>query len=134
MERIVDSELGARLSKLFTMFESEPIAAASLGQVHRAALRDGRMVAVKVQRPDAREQVTKDLEALAEVAAFADRHTGPNARCSFVELVAEFRRTILASSPTCARPRTCASSDAISPGSRTSSFRSRSPTTRRPRS
>ena len=96
MERIVDSELGARLSKLFTMFESEPIAAASLGQEHRAALRDGRMVAVKVQRPDAREQVTKDLEALAEVAAFADRHTGPNARCSFVELVAEFRRTILA--------------------------------------
>ena len=96
VERIVEAELGARMSKLFPMFESEPLAAASLGQVHRAALRDGRMVAVKVQRPNAREQVTKDLEALEEVAAFADRHAGLNARCSFVELVAEFRRTILA--------------------------------------
>jgi len=96
VERTIESELGARLSKLFPLFEPEPMAAASLGQVHRAALRDGRMVAVKVQRPNAREQVTKDLEALEQIAAFADRHAGPNARCSFVDLVAEFRRTILA--------------------------------------
>jgi len=48
--------------------------------VHRAALRDGRMVAVKVQRPDAREQVVRDLRALAEVAAFVDRHSDAGAR------------------------------------------------------
>jgi hypothetical protein len=49
-----------------------PIAAASLGQVHRAALRDGREVAVKVQRPNIREQVLKDMETMGEVAAFLD--------------------------------------------------------------
>ena len=54
----------------------EPVAAASLGQVHRAALRDGRRVAVKVQRPGIREVIVKDLEALAEIAAFVDHAHG----------------------------------------------------------
>ena len=57
-------ELGVRLSKAFAEFEPKPIAAASLGQVHRAMLRDGRPVAVKVQRPGIREQIVQDLEAL----------------------------------------------------------------------
>jgi predicted unusual protein kinase regulating ubiquinone biosynthesis (AarF/ABC1/UbiB family) len=55
------------MSKAYGMFEAEPIAAASLGQVHRAALRDGRLVAVKVQRPDAAKQVMEDLAAMAEL-------------------------------------------------------------------
>jgi predicted unusual protein kinase regulating ubiquinone biosynthesis (AarF/ABC1/UbiB family) len=94
VERIVQAELGARLSKLFGMFEADPIAAASLGQVHRAALRDGRMVAVKVQRPEALTTVTADLEVLTEIAALVDRHG--NVRYNISALVAEFRRTILA--------------------------------------
>jgi ubiquinone biosynthesis protein len=94
VERIVEAELGVRLSKAYGLFEREPIAAASLGQVHRAALRDGRMVAVKVQRPEAQAQVAEDLKALAEVAAFLDKHTDAGARYNFSEIVAEFHKSL----------------------------------------
>lgn len=75
VERIVQDELGGRISKLFDTFESTPLAAASLGQVHRAVLRDGREVVVKVQRPNVREQVRKDLEVFTEIANELEKHT-----------------------------------------------------------
>src|SRR5687767_4755088 len=62
VERIVAEEIGVRLSKAFAVFEDVPVAAASLGQVHRAELRDGRAVAVKVQRPDIEARIREDLE------------------------------------------------------------------------
>jgi len=68
VERIVEEELGAKISKIFETFEAVPVAAASLGQAHRAVLRDGREVVVKVQRPNVREQVRKDLEIFTEIA------------------------------------------------------------------
>jgi predicted unusual protein kinase regulating ubiquinone biosynthesis (AarF/ABC1/UbiB family) len=83
VEQIVSEELGVRISKAFASFDPKPIAAASLGQVHRAALRDGRAVAVKVQRPHIRERVRDDLEALAELADFIDKHTEPGRRYRF---------------------------------------------------
>ena len=91
---IVEEQLGGRMSKIFADFEETPIAAASLGQVHRATLRDGRTVAVKVQRPGIREVVGSDLEALEAAATFLDENTRFGANHRFVELVAEFRRTI----------------------------------------
>ncbi|HSP34900.1 MAG TPA: AarF/UbiB family protein, partial [Thermoanaerobaculia bacterium] len=75
VEKIVEEELGAKISKLFAEFESTPIAAASLGQVHRAVLRDGRDVVVKVQRPNIREEVRKDLDVLTEIAQTIEAHT-----------------------------------------------------------
>jgi ubiquinone biosynthesis protein len=95
VEAIVSSELGVRLSKAFSEFETDPVAAASLGQVHRAALRDGRRVAVKVQRPGIRDQIAKDLEALLEIAAFADLHTQTGRRFGFTQTLEEFRKTLL---------------------------------------
>ncbi len=95
VERIVQDELGVRLSKAFQTFDSAPFAAASLGQVHRATLRDGRIAAVKVQRPDARERIVGDLAAFADVAELLDRHTDAGRVASFQELVEEFRKAIL---------------------------------------
>jgi predicted unusual protein kinase regulating ubiquinone biosynthesis (AarF/ABC1/UbiB family) len=95
VERIVAAELGVRLSKAFSGFEASPVAAASLGQVHRAAMRDGRRVAVKVQRPDIRERVAEDLEALADIAEFLDEHTEMGRRYEFGKILEEFRRSLL---------------------------------------
>jgi len=94
VEEIVTAELKVRISKAFLEFEAIPVAAASLGQVHRARLRDGTPVAVKVQRPGIREKVLEDLEAFSEVAELVDRHaetSGP----PLAEAVEEFRKAIL---------------------------------------
>jgi ubiquinone biosynthesis protein len=95
VERIVTEELGVRISKGFREFESTPMAAASLGQVHRARLRDGRLVAVKVQRPGIRELVADDLDAFSEIAAFLDRHSDYGQRFEFERTVEEFRKTLM---------------------------------------
>jgi len=94
VEEIVMTELGARISKAFSRFDIEPIAAASLGQVHYAELRDGRPVVVKVQRPNIRGQIAEDFEVLAEIAAFFDEHTTVGRRYRFATVLEEFRRTI----------------------------------------
>jgi len=94
-ERIITAELGVRLSKAFSAFDPAPLAAASLGQVHRARLRDGRPVAVKVQRPDIRQHVADDLEVLASIADLLDAHTDAGRRYDLRALVEEFGRTVL---------------------------------------
>src|SRR2546423_6786960 len=74
VEKIVTSELGVRISKAFSEFESTPMASASLGQVHLGRFRDGRPVGVKVQRPNIREQMVEDLDSLGEIAEVLDNH------------------------------------------------------------
>jgi len=95
VQAIVSVEVGARLSKAFIEFDPVPIAAASLGQVHRAVLRSGQHVVVKVQRPDARETVSHDLEAMAELAQFLDAHTVFGRRYGLTQIVEELRKSLL---------------------------------------
>jgi len=96
VERVVTTELGVRLSKGFREFGARPVAAASLGQVHRAVLRDGREVAVKVQRPDIRDRIVDDMEVIDELATFVDSHTKLGRQYGFAPMVEEFRRALIA--------------------------------------
>jgi predicted unusual protein kinase regulating ubiquinone biosynthesis (AarF/ABC1/UbiB family) len=91
---IVEDELGARLSKAFTEFDSTPVAAASLGQVHRAVLRSGREVAVKVQRPQVREQVRRDLDALGDLTPLLERVAGVSRSLDLPLVLDEFSGTL----------------------------------------
>lgn len=95
IEKRVVSELGVRMSKAFNEFDSEPIAAASLAQIHRAVMRDGRVVAVKVQRPGIRESILEDLEILNEIATFYDNHTQVGKKYEYGVMLEEFRRSVL---------------------------------------
>jgi predicted unusual protein kinase regulating ubiquinone biosynthesis (AarF/ABC1/UbiB family) len=95
-KRIVEEELGTRISKAFSRFDETPLAAASLGQVHRAALRDGRAVAVKIQRPGIVEQVRDDLEVLREVAQVLDSHGETADKYNITGIVDEFQTALAA--------------------------------------
>src|SRR4029079_19509565 len=81
-------------SKAFARFEREPLASASLGQVHRAALRNGREVVVKVQRPGIREKGASDLEVLEGVMSLIDKHTETGARYELGKMLDEFRKSL----------------------------------------
>jgi predicted unusual protein kinase regulating ubiquinone biosynthesis (AarF/ABC1/UbiB family) len=84
-----------RLSTVFPTFDPTPLAAASLGQVHRATMRDGREVVVKVQRPGIRAQALADLEVLADITGMLDRHTEVGRRYGLGDLLEEFRRSLV---------------------------------------
>ena len=95
VEQIVNSEIGLRISKAFSEFEAVPIAAASLGQVHRASLPDGRAVAVKVQRPGIRKTIADDLDALEQVADWIDARTEFGKRHRVRGMLDEFRKSLI---------------------------------------
>ena len=91
---IVEMELKTPIKKAFSYFDPVPLAAASLGQVHRAALHDGRPVVVKVQRPNITKQIEEDFDALEEIARFLDRHTRVGQRYQVKKILQEFETTL----------------------------------------
>ena len=95
VDEIVSGEIGVRISKAFADFDPKPLAAASLAQVHLAHMRDGRAVVVKVQRPNIREQIVEDLEALGEIADFMDAHTEVGQRYDFANMLQGLRASLL---------------------------------------
>jgi predicted unusual protein kinase regulating ubiquinone biosynthesis (AarF/ABC1/UbiB family) len=94
-EQVVEEELGVRISTAFGSFDPHPFGSASLGQVHRATLRDGRPVAVKVQRPGIRRRALDDMEVITELAEFVDQHSDRAWRLGFRAMVEEFRASLL---------------------------------------
>jgi len=96
VERVVTTELGVRISRAFCELSADPAAAASLGQVHHARLRNGRAVAVKVQRPDIRGRIVEDMEVIDELASFVDEHTELGRTFGFAAMVEQFRVAMMA--------------------------------------
>lgn len=93
--KVIREELGSEIKDLFEHFEETPIAAASLGQVHYARLKNGEEVAVKVQRPDIRKIIDADLDIMYSLAGFAEEHI-PEARLYRPgETIEEFESTII---------------------------------------
>ncbi|HSP82195.1 MAG TPA: AarF/ABC1/UbiB kinase family protein, partial [Gillisia sp.] len=95
VHKLVEEEIGTRISKAFSFFSEEPLASASIGQVHKANLRSGKPVAVKVQRPGIRKQFLDDLDTLKELADFAVKHTKVARKYAFDEVLAELRHILL---------------------------------------
>jgi ubiquinone biosynthesis protein len=93
-QRIIERELGAPVEEVFASFDPDPLGSASIGQVHRAVLRDGGVVAVKVQRPEAPGRVESDLELMRDFADFLDRRFGRRIFVDVRGLVAEFETVI----------------------------------------
>jgi ubiquinone biosynthesis protein len=93
-QAIVERELGAPVDEVFERFDPDPLGSASIGQVHRAVLRSGEVVAVKVQRPEAPGRVESDLELMREFALLLDRRFGRRIFVDVRGLVAEFETVI----------------------------------------
>jgi ubiquinone biosynthesis protein len=96
VREIVQLELGGDLSDIFRHFEETPLAAASIGQVHRAVLRTGENVAVKIQRPNITTVIETDLEILQDLAALAEHRLKWAAKYQIRDMVEEFSKSLRA--------------------------------------
>ncbi len=95
MEKILTDELGTRISKAFEYFDYTPVASASLGQVHFARLHGGKPVAVKIQRPDIRNQILDDLDAFQDITDFLEKHTDLGKQLMVHATLDEFRKAVV---------------------------------------
>jgi ubiquinone biosynthesis protein len=94
VERVVREELGQPIERLFLDFVERALAAASIGQVHRATLPNGRKVAVKVQRPNAPRQIDSDIQLLGQAARLVQERVRALDFVDTREIVDEFARSI----------------------------------------
>lgn len=94
VKRIVEKELSLPIEELFESFEETPFGSASIGQVHKARLKDGESVAVKVQRPGTKKIIEVDLEIMLHLATLMERHVEELAFHRPVKIVEEFARTL----------------------------------------
>ena len=92
--QVVERELGASLSELFDSFSNEPIASGSLAQVHRAKLKNGEDVVMKVKRPGIERKVLADIELLADLVRYAERHVEEIRVYRPTLIVEEFERSM----------------------------------------
>ncbi|MFQ6004887.1 MAG: ubiquinone biosynthesis regulatory protein kinase UbiB [Woeseia sp.] len=92
---ILSAAYGKSVDDVFARFDFEPFAAASIAQVHTAALDDGTEVIVKLLRPGVRELIERDLDVLFAVATLADKYWENSKRLRPLELVAEYEKTII---------------------------------------
>ncbi len=93
---IIEQEFGMPAAELLQQFDEEPIAAASIGQVHKGRLVTGEVVAIKIQRPGVVPQVERDLDILKNLTALAQRHWPWVSRYQIPQMVDEFSRSIRA--------------------------------------
>jgi ubiquinone biosynthesis protein len=93
--RIITNELGQTMGEIFAYFEEEPLAAASIGQVHRARLHNGAEVVVKVRRPQIIEQMQTDLEILLDIAGIAEKRTTWGRMYHLSEIALELQRSLV---------------------------------------
>jgi ubiquinone biosynthesis protein len=91
----IEQAFGRPVGDIFGSFDRVPLAAASIAQVHVAALKDGREVIVKILRPGMREIIDLDLEVLQSLGRLADEYWADARRLRPVDLVREYRKTIL---------------------------------------
>jgi ubiquinone biosynthesis protein len=93
--RIVEAAYERPLAEAFARFEDQPLAAATIAQVHAAQLKDGKEVVVKIVRPGIRALIERDIEVLFALAQLANRYSSEAHRLRPVELVREYEKTIL---------------------------------------
>ena len=89
----IEDDLGQPVNEIYAQLDREPISAASLGQVHKGVLHSGEKVAVKVQRPGLREQITLDLYIVRNIAAWLNRNVGL-IRSDLVALIDELGKRV----------------------------------------
>lgn len=94
-KQIIEDEYGFTLSEAFSEFDLQPIASASISQVHKAKLLDGTQVAVKVLRPKIKRLIQRDIGLMYSVARLVQRFYSEGRRLKPVEVVAEFEKTII---------------------------------------